>query len=57
MYYKLDENEQKEIKKASNYTITRYETEGDFIEVEALMSCIIDLLTYIDFLEEQSEDY
>ena len=52
MYYKLNENEQKEIKKASNYTITRYETEGDFIEVEALMSCISDLLSYIDFLEE-----
>jgi hypothetical protein len=56
MYYKLTQKEQEQIKKAQNYTITNYDLEGDFIPVDALMSCIEDLLCTIDYLEEQIED-
>ena len=63
MYYKLDENELKDLKKAVEYTNTDYEIEGDFIPVEAMMSCISDLLYHIKWLEDESgieftgEDY
>lgn len=56
MYYKLDEKEQEYIKQASDRTITNYEIEGDFIPVDALMSCIEDLLSEVDYLEERVED-
>lgn len=56
MYIKLDEKEKKFIEKASNRTITNYEIEGDFIPVDALMSCIEDLLSEVDYLEERVED-
>lgn len=56
MYYKLSQKEQEQIKKAQEHTITNYDLEGDFIPVDALMSCIEDLLTEVDYLEEQIED-
>jgi hypothetical protein len=56
MYYKLTQREQEKIKKAQNYTITNYDLEGDFIPVDALMSCIEDLLVEIDCLQEKIED-
>jgi uncharacterized membrane protein len=36
--------------------MTDYEVKGDFIEVDALMSCIEDLLFTVGYLEEQVED-
>lgn len=56
MYYKLTQREQEKIKKAQDYTITNYDLEGDFIPVDALMSCIEDLLVEIDYLQEKIED-
>ena len=56
MYIKLDEKEKKFIEQVSDRTITNYEIEGDFIPVDALMSCIEDLLSEVDYLEERLED-
>jgi DNA gyrase/topoisomerase IV subunit A len=56
VYFKLDEKEKKYIEQASDRTITNYEIEGDFIPVDALMSCIEDLLSEVDYLEERVED-
>jgi DNA gyrase/topoisomerase IV subunit A len=56
VYFKLDEKEKKYIEQASDRTITNYEIEGDFIPVDALMSCIEDLLAEVDYLEERVED-
>lgn len=55
-YYKLDEKDREYIEKASDRTITDYGIEGDFIPVDALMSCIEDLLSEVDYLEERVED-
>ena len=56
MYYKLDEKEQEYIKQAQEHTCTDYDVEGDFISVDAMMSCIEDLLYEIDYLQEKIED-
>lgn len=56
VYLKLDEKEKKYIEQASDRTITNYEIEGDFIPVDALMSCIEDLLVEVDVLQEKVED-
>lgn len=56
VYIKLDEKEKKYIEQASDRTITNYEIEGDFIPVDALISCIEDLLSEVDYLEERVED-
>ena len=56
MYYQLNEMEQGIIKKAQNYTITDYEVKGDFIEVDALMECIEDLVLHIEWMEENGFD-
>lgn len=55
-YYKLDENELNDIKKASKITLTDYDLEGQFIPCDALTSAIKDLLIEIDELEEKLDD-
>ncbi len=56
MYYKLDEDEFKRIKEASEITYSDYELVGDFIPVESLMIAIEDLLIELDNKEEKIKD-
>ena len=55
MFYQLNEKEQEIIKKAQNYTIADYEVKGDFIEADALMECIEDLVLHIEWMEENED--
>lgn len=56
MFYKLDANEFLTIKLTEKLTCTDYDRMGDFIPVESLMSCIDDLLTEIEKLQEKVKD-
>ena len=56
MYYKLDEDEFRRIKEASEITYTDYELQADFIPVENLMSVIDDLLVELDNKEEKIKE-
>ena len=55
-YRRLDEYEQKLIKKVQERTITDYEVLGEFIPVDSFISMLEDLLAEVDRLEEEKED-
>lgn len=56
MYYKLSDNEKEIIKKVQQRTITEYDIQNDFINVEHIMYMVEDLLNEIDRLEEEKEE-
>lgn len=56
MYYKLSDDEKKIIKKVQERTITEYDIQNDFINVEHIMYMVEDLLNEIDRLEEELEE-
>lgn len=55
-YKRLDEYEQKLIKKVQERTITDYEVKGEFVPVDSFISMLEDLLAEVDRLEEEKED-
>lgn len=56
MYYKLSDDEKEIIKKVQERTITEYDIQNDFINVEHIMYMVEDLLNEIDRLEEELEE-
>lgn len=56
MYYKLSDDEKEIIKKVQKRTITEYDIQNDFINVEHIMYMVEDLLNDIDRLEEEKEE-
>lgn len=56
MYYKLSDDEKEIIKKVQKRTITEYDIQNDFINVEHIMYMVEDLLNDIDRLEEELEE-
>ena len=56
MYYKLSDDEKGIIKKVQERTITEYDIQNDFINVEHIMYMVEDLLNEIDRLEEELEE-
>lgn len=54
IYCKMEDIEQSLLKKASELTMTKFETRGDFISIEELW-CVIDELTRE--VEYQKEEY
>ena len=56
MYYKLSDDEKGIIKKVQKRTITEYDIQNDFINVEHIMYMVEDLLNEIDRLEEELEE-
>lgn len=56
MYYKLSDDEKEIIKKVQKRTITEYDIQNDFINVEHIMYIVEDLLNEIDRLEEELEE-
>lgn len=56
MYYKLSDDEKEIIKKVQQRTITEYDIQNDFINVEHIMYMVEDLLNEIDRLEEEKEE-
>ena len=56
MYYKLSDDEKEVIKKVQKRTITEYDIQNDFINVEHIMYMVEDLLNEIDRLEEELEE-
>lgn len=56
MYYKLSDDEKEIIKKVQKRTITEYDIQNDFINVEHIMYIVEDLLNEIDRLEEEKEE-
>ena len=56
MYYKLSDDEKEIIKKVQKRTITEYDIQNGFINVEHIMYIVEDLLNEIDRLEEELEE-
>ena len=56
LYYKLSDDEKEIIKKVQQRTITEYDIQNDFINVEHIMYMVEDLLNEIDRLEEELEE-
>lgn len=56
MYYKLSDDEKEIIKKVQKRTITEYDIQNDFINVEHIMYMVEDLLNEISRLEEEKEE-
>jgi phage host-nuclease inhibitor protein Gam len=56
MYYKLEGDNFKTIKRAEEATCTDYDLLGNFIPVENMITIIEDLLLEIDRLEEKMKD-
>lgn len=56
MYYKLSDDEKEIIKKVQQRTITEYDIQNGFINVEHIMHMVEDLLNEIDRLEEELEE-
>lgn len=56
MYYKLNDDEKEIIKKVQKRTITEYDIQNDFINVQHIMYMVEDLLNEIDRLEEELEE-
>lgn len=56
MYYKLSDDEKEIIKKIQKRTITEYDIQNDFINVEHIMYMVEDLLNEINRLEEELEE-
>lgn len=55
-YYKMNNKECNMIKKVSDITLTDYETIGEFIPVESLISALFDMLYEYNREEERIED-
>lgn len=55
-YYKISDDEKEIIKKVQKRTITEYDIQNDFINVEHIMYMVEDLLNEIDRLEEELEE-
>jgi ubiquinone/menaquinone biosynthesis C-methylase UbiE len=55
-YYKLSDDEKEIVKKVQKRTITEYDIQNDFINVEHIMYMVEDLLNEIDRLEEELEE-
>ena len=56
MYYKLSDDEKEIVKKVQKRTITEYDIQNDFINVEHIMYMVEDLLNEISRLEEEKEE-
>lgn len=56
MYYKLSDDEKEIVKKVQKRTITEYDIQNDFINVEHIMYMVEDLLNEINRLEEELEE-
>ena len=56
MYYKLSDDEKEIVKKVQKRTITEYDIQNDFINVEHIMYMVEYLLNEIDRLEEEKEE-
>ena len=56
VYYKLSDDEKEIIKKVQKRTITEYDIQNDFINVEHIMYMVEDLLNEIDRREEKLEE-
>lgn len=56
VYYKLSDDEKEIIKKVQKRTITEYDIQNGFINVEHIMYMVEDLLNEIDRLEEELEE-
>lgn len=56
MYYKLSDDEKEIVNKVQKRTITEYDIQNDFINVEHIMYIVEDLLNEIDRLEEELEE-
>lgn len=56
MYYKLSDDEKEIVNKVQKRTITEYDIQNDFINVEHIMYMVEDLLNEIDRLEEELEE-
>lgn len=56
LYYKLSDDEKEIVKKVQKRTITEYDIQNDFINVEHIMYIVEDLLNEIDRLEEEKEE-
>lgn len=56
MYYKLSDDEKEIVKKVQKRTITEYDIQNDFINVQHIMYMVEDLLNEIDRLEEELEE-
>ena len=56
VYYKLSDDEKEIIKKVQKRTITEYDIQNDFINVQHIMYMVEDLLNEIDRLEEELEE-
>lgn len=56
MYYKLSDDEKEIIKQVQKRTITEYDIQNDFVNVEHIMYMVEDLLNEIDRLEEEKEE-
>lgn len=56
LYYKLSDDEKEIVKKVQKRTITEYDIQNDFINVEHIMYIVEDLLNEIDRLEEELEE-
>lgn len=56
MYYKLSDDEKEIIKQVQKRTITEYDIQNDFINVQHIMYMVEDLLNEIDRLEEELEE-
>ena len=55
-YYKISDDEKEIIKKVQKRTITEYDIQNDFINVQHIMYMVEDLLNEIDRLEEELEE-
>ena len=55
-YYKLSDDEKEIVKKVQERTITEYDIQNDFINVEHIMYMVEDLLNEISRLEEEKEE-
>lgn len=56
MYYKLSDDEKEIVNKVQKRTITEYDIQNDFINVQHIMYMVEDLLNEIDRLEEELEE-
>ena len=56
IYYKLSDDDKEIIKKVQKRTITEYDIQNDFINVQHIMYMVEDLLNEINRLEEELEE-
>lgn len=56
VYYKLSDDEKEIIKRVQQKTITEYDIQSEFIEVQNIMYIVEDLLNEVERLEEEKEE-